>query len=83
MEPGTILFHRVDFFYIDFNCTEICKFVKKCNQLFHSPVGVVLKTHFLIEYYCNFYTLLKENNKTKNDIRTMYFKKKEKKNGNK
>ena len=40
MEPGTIMFHRVDFFHIDFNCTKICKFVKKkCNQLLHSPVG--------------------------------------------
>ena len=29
MEPGTLMFHRVDFFYIDSNCTKICKFVKK------------------------------------------------------
>ena len=32
MELGTIMFHQVDFFYIDSNCTKICKFVKT-NQL--------------------------------------------------
>ena len=37
------------------------------------PVEGNLKTHFLIEYYCIFYTLLEKNNKTKNNIQTVYY----------
>ena len=33
MEAGTIMFHRVDFLYIDYNCTKICKFVKKKQSI--------------------------------------------------
>ena len=43
------------------------------KKLLNFPVEGVLKTHFLIKYYCNFYTLFKKNNKTKNDIQTVYY----------
>ena len=33
MELGTIMCQQVDFFYIDSNCTKICKYVKKIQSI--------------------------------------------------
>ena len=60
------------FFFLDSKCTKICKFVNKNAIICLIFPQRAFKTHFWIDYYCNFYILLKKNTYTNNDIRTYH-----------